>query len=94
MPRSTWPDLSCIIINAVIRGWDWIVFIIIGMAIYSKSLEDYFRIPVLVKPITPLSEKSNARLNALLYHRSYPLPVDERYPRHHQNPNTEILAQR
>lgn len=32
------------------------------MATYSKTLEDYFRIPILIKVITPLRGKSLHKL--------------------------------
>ena len=32
------------------------------MATYSKTLEDYFRIPIFIKVITPLSNKSLQKL--------------------------------
>jgi len=51
------------------------------MAIYSKSFDDYFRIPILLKNITPLTEKSVHKANSLIYHKTFPLEVDERYLR-------------
>ena len=49
------------------------------MACYRKSLEDYFRIPILIKPITNISEKTEARLERLLYYKHYHLTIDEKY---------------
>ena len=63
------------------------------MAQYSKSLEDYFRIPILLKNITPLTEASSQRLSNLLY-KHYSLSIDEKYIRQTSNPNTEILKSR
>lgn len=64
------------------------------MAHYSKSLEDYFRIPILLKNITPLTEASTQRLSNLLYYKHYPLSIDEKYIRQSSNPNTDILKSR
>jgi len=46
------------------------------MANYSKTLEDYFRIPVLVKAVTEVSPKSQLKLEQSLYYKSYAIPVD------------------
>lgn len=64
------------------------------MACYSKSLEDYFRIPILIKPITNISEKSEARLQRLLYYKHYHLSIDEKYERVIANTSTDILINR
>lgn len=41
------------------------------MATYSKSLEDYFRIPILLKPITNLNYSSQNKLERSLYYKYY-----------------------
>ena len=64
------------------------------MASYSKTFEDYFRIPILVKAITPISQLTQRKLEKSLYYRSYALPIDERYSRQEQNSNTDILINR
>lgn len=46
------------------------------MAVYSKSLEDYFRIPVLIKTITPLTQASQHKIAKSLYYKHYSLPID------------------
>jgi hypothetical protein len=51
------------------------------MTVYCKSLEDYFRIPVLIKTITPLTPASQKKIARSLYYRHYSLPIDERYAR-------------
>lgn len=64
------------------------------MAHYSKSLEDYFRIPILLKNITPLTESTTQRLSNLLYYKHYTLSIDEKYIRQSSNSNTDILKSR
>jgi hypothetical protein len=64
------------------------------MACYSKGLEDYLRIPVLLKNITPISEKAYTKLTNLLYYKQYSLIIDERYIRHTFNANSDILKNR
>ena len=49
------------------------------MATYSKTLEDYFRIPILLKSLTTLSPSSQKKLSQSLYYKHYSLPIDEQY---------------
>lgn len=64
------------------------------MSIYSKSLEDYFHIPILIKPITSLTEKTLQRLTKIFYYKHFSFPITEPYIRHDTNTNTNILQHR